>query len=65
MKSFNRRYKKTLSRSKRMLVADNIGLEPGEIVTIKPTSPISKKKSWIAVERHGTKKIKVKKYANS
>lgn len=65
MKSFNRRYKKTLSRSKRMLVADNIGLEPGEIVIIKPTSPISKKKSWIAVERHGTQKIKVKKYANS
>jgi ribosomal protein S17 len=65
MKSFNRRYKKTLSRSKRMQVADNIGLEPGEIVTIKPTSPISKKKSWIAVEKHGTQKIKVKKYANS
>lgn len=64
-KSFNRRYKKTLSFTKRMQVADKIGLKPGEIVTIKPTSPISKKKSWIAVEKHGTKKIKVKKYANS
>lgn len=64
-KSFNHRYKKTLSFTKKMQVQANIGLNPGEVVTIKPTSPISKKKTWVAVEKHGTKKIKIKKYANS
>lgn len=64
-KGFNRRYGKSLSFTKRMQVQDNIGLKNGDVVVIKPTAPISKKKSWIAVEKQGTKKIKIKKYAGS
>lgn len=39
-------YKKTIKRSKKYLVHDEIGVKQGQVVEIVPSKPISKRKHW-------------------
>ncbi len=43
-------YKKTVKRTKKYLVHDEKGVGIGDLVTISPSRPFSKTKSWIIVE---------------
>lgn len=40
-------YKKTVRRSKKYLVHDDIGVKTGDKVTIQESRPMSKNKRWI------------------
>jgi small subunit ribosomal protein S17 len=39
-------YKKTVKRTKNYLAHDTQGVQVGNLVTIKPSRPISKRKRW-------------------
>ena len=39
-------YKKTIKRTKKYLVHDEIGVKEGQVVEIIPSRPMSKKKHW-------------------
>ncbi len=40
-------YKKVLKRSKRFLVHDELGVQPGDQVSIVESRPLSKRKRWV------------------
>lgn len=44
-------YKKRVTRSKRYLAHDEIGVKVGEKVIIQETKPISKRKRWQVIKR--------------